>query len=101
MKILNKKKILLTNAEALKFLPEDISANIKAKFSLLQNSDSSLDKIENIKNSLKKYDLTEFEIVNLINIRPKGLVNLQNIIEEMVDRLTETQMLEIIDILKH
>lgn len=47
---------------------------------------------------LKSMGLTDFEVINILNIKPNSLVCLQTIIDEMVDRLTEEQMSRIVNI---
>lgn len=56
------------------------------------------EQVGTIKKELDKFGLKEFEVVNLIDTKPTGLVHLQNIIEELTERFTEEQMLEILDI---
>lgn len=102
MKILNKAKKLLTNSEALAMVSDDAAVDSKVLSSMRSFCSGSADPRRCIvlRRELAKFGLTEFEVVNLINVMPKGLVHLQNIIEEMVDRLTEDQMAEILRLLK-
>ena len=51
---------------------------------------------ETVRSELGEMGLTEFEICNLINIRPKSLVCLQVVVDEMVDRLSSEQMSRIL-----
>jgi len=51
-----------------------------------------------IRNQLERFELKEFELVNLIDTKPTGLVHLQNIIEELTERFDEKQMDEILDV---
>lgn len=101
MKIVgNKTPVMLTNAEAFQMIPEDTPEEIKSVFFKSSNALCNIDKINQLKINLSKFKLSEFEIVSLINIMPVGLVHLQNIIEDMVDRLTENEMQEILDLMK-
>lgn len=98
MQILKKTKKLLTNGEFLDILLESMpsSGKVRAKLTNFCCNSLNSDKSDKLKTELAKFGLKEFEIVNLINIRPKGLVHLQIIIEEMSERLSEDQMNKIL-----
>ncbi|KAI5151611.1 hypothetical protein ENBRE01_2257 [Enteropsectra breve] len=49
------------------------------------------------KEELRAMGLTEFEAVNVLNIKPTNLVFLQLIIEDMTERLSEAQLNAIIN----
>lgn len=103
MKILNRAKKLLTNSEALAMVSDSatltaVDSKVRSKMRSFCANAVDVQKCVLLRNELAKFGLTEFEIVNLINVMPKGLVHLQNIIEEMVDRLTEEQMTEILEL---
>lgn len=105
MKILNRAKKLLTNSEALAMISGDtepvvMDCKVRSRICSFCAGSVSLEKCVFLRKELAKFKLTEFEIVNLINVMPKGLVHLQNIIEEMADRLTEVQMAEILELLQ-
>lgn len=98
MKILTRNKKLLTNGEFLEIISESTTKLTRTKAKLVDFCSNSLDsqKCTLLREKLRDYGLTEFEAVNLINLKPKGLVHLQIGIEEMVDRLSEVQMNEIL-----
>jgi len=48
---------------------------------------------------LRSIKLTEFEICNILDFKPKKLVFLQLIIEEMTDRLQKEQMEHILELI--
>ena len=52
------------------------------------------------KSELRTAGLSEFEVYNLLNARPKTLAVLQTIIEEMTDRFTAKQLEEILIIIQ-
>ena len=49
---------------------------------------------------LRPFGLSDFEICNLVNIRPVSLACLQTIIEEMTERLSEEQMEQILEMFR-
>lgn len=51
---------------------------------------------DNLKSLLKNKCLSEFEIIQLININPKQILDLQLIIEEMEERYVEFELNEIL-----
>lgn len=102
MRILNRAKKLLTNSEVLAMVSDSTSAmDSKTRSRIHRFCAGSVDpqKCALLRRELARLGLTEFETVNLINIMPKGLVHLQNIVEEMVGRLTDKQMAEILGLL--
>ncbi|KAL6121850.1 hypothetical protein NUSPORA_01165 [Nucleospora cyclopteri] len=56
--------------------------------------------INKIKTHLEKYKLTSFEIINIINNKPKTIILLQLLIDEMCERFTENEIKEILEIFK-
>lgn len=56
--------------------------------------------IDRKKSELRTAGLSEFEVYNLLNVRPKTLAVLQTIIEEMTDRFTAKQLEEILIIIQ-
>lgn len=86
MKVLKKVVKLVTNAEATG------CAN--------GHSESTNPQRESVFTELRTMGLTPFEICNLINIKPKNLVCLQVIVDDMLDRLSEEQMNRILETFK-
>lgn len=100
MKVLSKCKKLLTNGEFLDILNQSNIPSSKAKSKLINFCAESLntEQCQFLRMKLAEFDLFEFEIVNLINIKPKGLIHLQLVIEEMSERFTEEQMNQILSL---
>lgn len=90
---------LLTKSEAKQLLEKapNISQKIKNRILNFCSNCFPIDRIELIKNQLLLFGLKEFEIINIIDTKPTGLVHLQNIIEEMTERLDEDQMESILN----
>lgn len=101
MKVLVKTKKLLTNGEFLDIFTKSTTLDDN-KRKVLNFCANALDteKSQFLRSELSKFDLKEFEIINLINIKPKSLVHLQIVIEEMSERLNEAQMNEILNLFK-
>lgn len=100
MKVLDKTKKLLTNGEFNSICKNAISFKAKNKISKFCADSIDAEKSSILRSELSKFGLKEFEIVNLINIKPKGLVHLQIVIEEMSERLSEDQMKSILSLFK-
>ena len=101
MKVLIKTKKLLTNGQFLDiFIKSNSDAKNKDKILNFCSNSFDSEKSQLLKSELLKFDLKEFEIINLINIRPKSLIHLQLVIEEMSERLSEEQMNEILNLFK-
>lgn len=100
MIVRNRTKALLSKGDVKSILEDSKNCHHKMKAKIMNHCAGCYDKEESdlLRKKLSKYGLTEFEIVNMIDTKPNGLVHLQNIIEEMTERLTEDQMQEIVDI---
>ncbi|ELA41331.1 uncharacterized protein VICG_01571 [Vittaforma corneae ATCC 50505] len=93
-------KQLLTKGEARELLEKAPGVSQRVKHRIVQFcSDScSGEQAGSMKAELSRFGLTEFEMVNLIDTRPSGLVHLQSIVEEMAERLDGDQMQSILDV---
>lgn len=100
MIIRNRAKALLTKGDVKIMVENSKNCPQKMKSKILNHCTGCYDKdrSDTLRIELSKYGLTEFEIINMIDTKPNGLVHLQNIIEEMLERLTEDQMQEIVNL---
>lgn len=73
-------------------LPENVLNNY--------NCSSKLDHDKKTYLLLEKYDLTEMEASKILEIRPKSLLCLQLMIEDMEERYEIDTLLEILEVLK-
>lgn len=95
MKIHRETIRLLTKAEALETISESIG---RAGSALLENVSAycadalGRDRALKIKQQLMDAGLMEFEAVQLVDSRPRSLLCLQLVIEEMEDRFSEDNL---------
>ncbi|KAI4291117.1 hypothetical protein PAPHI01_0391 [Pancytospora philotis] len=89
MKVHKRVVRLVSDAEAMQMMGKEGSV-----------SEATIAGISNAVVRLKELGLTEFEAYNIVNVRPANLACLQVIVEEMVDRLSEEQMAEVLEIVK-
>lgn len=85
-------------------------ANQEVKQILENESDKFLDQVKyfcsfkpakvNLYENLKKYNLVEFEILQLINLCPTQIIDLSLVIEEIEERYSEEKLNEILDLFK-
>eukprot|EP00833_Pecoramyces_ruminatium_P004720 jgi/Orpsp1_1/1178752/evm.model.c7180000066606.2 len=66
----------------------------------MPSSTQTPEQIENVINALKPYALTMTEVFQLINLRPKALIDLTLIIEECESRFTEENLEDLLTIIK-
>ncbi|KAM0675411.1 hypothetical protein GVAV_001238 [Gurleya vavrai] len=104
MKILNKKVKFLSKSNVQQILHEKPKSNNEnqetIKMTVLEYClNSQYSKSEDlIIEKLKFYELTEFEIYQLIDLKPKSLLCLQLVIEEMEERFDENKLNSILEI---
>ena len=125
MKILKERQNILINYEVYKFLEtksnkdnenlNTIKYEVKKYLSNTNCIYQDQEQITNLLIKLKKFNLTKFEKLQLINLRPDGLKSenaiikiysviyykLFQIIEECEERFNEDQLLEILDIINN
>lgn len=116
MQVASQSVVLLSNSEVLDLLKEVSAKGRKGKKSqsntatilyetmrYLEDTPASLtpqmDLIRGLTLKLKPFNLTKSEKLELINHLPTSLVELQLVIEESEERLTEDQMNELLNIL--
>ncbi|CAG8817775.1 7570_t:CDS:2, partial [Dentiscutata erythropus] len=121
--IIDKRNAMLSNYEILAILREmdekqkeqvktkpnmKFPENLKTiQFEVIQNLSSTQspsstqtpEQIESILNNLKKYNLTKSEKLQIINLRPQNLVDLELIIEDCEDRFKIDALREMIYII--
>lgn len=89
MRIVRKVVRLVTDSEAGALAGRDVAAE---KYDACR--------VDSLAAALKTLGLTDFEICNVINVRPRSLACLQTIIDEMAERLSEDQMNGILEMLR-
>ncbi|KAF9764507.1 hypothetical protein NGRA_0504 [Nosema granulosis] len=96
MKIIKKNVQFLTNTEAKNLLEKlgDLDESVMRYCT----NDMAYDKIEIKKAELKEIGLYEFEIIQLLNLLPKQILDLQLVIEEMEERFDEFSLDKILNI---
>lgn len=92
MKILKKNIRFYTNQE-MKNILENESNKFTEDIKLFCGDTEN---VNNLRGLLKGKGLAEFEIIQLMNINPKQIIDLQLIIEEMEERYTEDELNEIL-----
>lgn len=87
-------KQLLTKEEAKDLLEKapGVPQRLRHRVAQFCSGPYSKEQARAMKAELLGLGLREFEAVNLVDTRPSGLVHMQNIIEEMAERLDEGQM---------
>ncbi|XP_053389810.1 DNA-directed RNA polymerase III subunit RPC9-like [Mercenaria mercenaria] len=116
MEVKNDKSAMLSNYEVLNLLSDmhkGQSKQSKLQTNLatisyeithyLENSACSKQSPELVANFIKTLDrfkLTKAEKMQLLNLRPKTAVEIQLIVEESEERLTEDQIYELLDLVK-
>ncbi len=93
-------KKLLTKGETVEMMEHvsKISPKVKTRILKFCSGSFSMEKIDKIKSKLSAFGLKDFEIINLIDIKPTGLVHLQTIIEEMAERFDDEHMEGILNV---
>ncbi|CAK5037015.1 unnamed protein product [Meloidogyne enterolobii] len=112
MEVLDPRTTLISNQEVLSLLNQ---AKIQQKYNrgsqnhntivyeaskYLNDTNATLQKRENIVdliNSLKKFKLTGAEIIQIVNLRPKQALEVQLIVEECEERLSEEELDELVE----
>lgn len=95
-------KKLLTKEEV-RELSEQVSTiqiQMKKKIAQFCASTYTAEQAIFIRKELAKLGLKEFEVINLIDTKPKELVYLHNVIEKVTERLDECQMQDILELFK-
>jgi len=77
-----------------------IEYEVNKYLSNMPSSTQTPEQIENVINALKPYALTMTEVFQLINLRPKALIDLTLIIEECESRFTEENLENLLSIIK-
>lgn len=96
MKILKKNIKFYSNLEMCQILK-----NESGKFTDLVKKFCKSDTYKHeIYDALKSKQLTEFEIIQLINISPSHIIDLALVIEEVEERYTEDELNDILEIFK-
>uniref|UniRef100_A0A915BD55 DNA-directed RNA polymerase III subunit RPC9 n=1 Tax=Parascaris univalens TaxID=6257 RepID=A0A915BD55_PARUN len=117
MEVLDSQQTVLTNAEMYQLVLErrkshsELSKDQRVKAlgtviyetsSYLQNTPAATQKVENIENlirALAPFKLTAAETLQVINLRPSTAIELQLVVEECEERLTEDQMGQLVNII--
>lgn len=92
-------KELLTKSEV-KELMQSSTQKIRHKTMKFCSDTYTKEQVCYLKNELRKFGLKEFEIVNLIDLKPTGLVHLDIVIEEMSERFDDKGMQSILELFK-
>ncbi|KAJ2847704.1 hypothetical protein IWW36_003717 [Coemansia brasiliensis] len=119
MEVIDRQQALLTNYEALVVLAEDdeqqqhkhhhekAPENVTTlKFEAttylkgMPCASQTPEQIAKLKTELAAYELTTAEILQIINLRPKSLVELYVIVEEIGERYTEEEMGQLVAIIQ-
>ncbi|XP_060557248.1 DNA-directed RNA polymerase III subunit RPC9-like [Ruditapes philippinarum] len=116
MEVKNEKAAMLSNYEVLNLLNDmhkgqskqsklqtnlaTISYEITHYLEQSACSQQSPEIIANFMKALESFKLTKAEKLQLLNLRPKTAVEIQLIIEESEERLTEDQIYELLDLVK-
>ncbi|KAI7829997.1 RNA polymerase Rpb4-domain-containing protein [Kickxella alabastrina] len=119
MEVINRQEALLTNYEVLLVLQEEderhkaqqssgqgrYPENVTTlKFEALQYLNNtacttqSVEQISELKRQLEEYELTKAEILQIINLRPKTLVEFHFIIEECGERFGAEDLEQLVEI---
>ena len=115
MKIIQQNGGLLTNSEVLQvlvdrgcasnsLLPNARSlASEKMVFAYLQQHSAGLrtpEELVVVQESLQQFDLTRIEMLQIINLTPKSVVEVHLIVENCESRLTEDQVEEVLRLVR-
>ncbi|KAJ1741695.1 hypothetical protein LPJ78_000554 [Coemansia sp. RSA 989] len=121
MEVIDRQQALLTNYEALVVLTEDdeqqqqqqkqhhekVPENVTTlKFEAITYlkempcASQTPEQIAKLKTELAAYELTTAEILQIIDLRPKSLVELFVIVEEIGERYTEEEMEQMVAIIR-
>ncbi|XP_045794718.1 uncharacterized protein LOC123889419 [Trifolium pratense] len=115
MKILDANVAPLTNFEVLDFLrskgaskdPSRVIAKVAMSeykvYDYLVNTSANVQTREDIAeylSGIKLHDLSEAEILNIVNIRPAAVVEIYPIIEECPDRFPDEEVTEIVELVE-
>jgi DNA-directed RNA polymerase subunit F len=92
MKVLKKNVKFYTNQEIKNILENEFNKFTEEVKSFCGDTKA----VDNLRGLLKGKGLAEFEIIQLMNINPKQILDLQLIIEEMEERYTEADCNEIL-----
>lgn len=114
MEVKNAKSAMLSNFEVLSLLNEIQKGHGKQQkmhtnlatvsYEIVQYLENttcakqSPDVIANFMKALDSYKLTKAEKLQFVNLRPKSAVEIQLIVEESEERLTEAQIYELLDL---
>lgn len=103
----NKRNVkLLTKPEALEIISL-VRSGHKDQSKLLENvsfycrSSMCKGRALEIKKALMEIGLTEFEAIQVIDCSPKTFLCLQLVVEEMEERFSEEELLEVLDLFKN
>ncbi|WUR03534.1 DNA-directed RNA polymerase III subunit (RPC9) [Vairimorpha necatrix] len=96
MKILKKNIKFFANYEINQALENDTSKFVDQVKTFCTSKEYKPD----IYTKLKEYNLVEFEILQLLNLCPKQLIDLSLVIEEIEERYTEEKLEEILELFK-
>ncbi|KAL4236937.1 hypothetical protein ACF0H5_005323 [Mactra antiquata] len=116
MEVKNDKSAMLSNYEVLNLLSDmhkgqnkqskmqtnlaTISYEITQYLENMACSKQSPEVIGSFMKALEPFNFTKAETLQLLNLRPKSAVEIQLIIEESEERLTEEQIYEVLDIIR-
>ncbi|VDK18567.1 unnamed protein product [Anisakis simplex] len=116
MDVLDAQQTVLTNAETFQLInerrrqqstvPKDqrvkaLGTVIYETSSYLQTSPAAAQKTEDIENAIRAlapFKLTAAETLQVINLRPSTIIEIQLIVEECEERLTEEQMNQLVNV---
>lgn len=110
MEVKNTKSAMLSNFEALSLLNEIQKGHGKQKnlatvsYEIVQYLENtacakqSPEVIANFMKALEPYKLTKAEKLQFLNLRPRTAVEIQLVVEESEERLTEAQIYELLDL---
>lgn len=97
MLVTKRVKKLLTKGEAIE-ISQNCTQKVKSMLLNFCSGSYTKEQASTLREALAGFGLMDFEIVNLIDMKPTGLIHLQLVIEEMAERFDEEKMQKIIEL---